>query len=54
MDSAVRQELGMLKNQHRCFGLMIDEIEAACFSMEGDQLVNAIDEITIRYNITMR
>lgn len=45
--------LGKLKMEHRNFGLMIGELEVAVQTMEGDSLINAIDEIACRYNFTV-
>ena len=49
-NAAVHSALGKLKMEHRNFGLMIDELDAAVSSFEGEMLCNAIDDITKRYN----
>lgn len=49
-NAAVQGALGKLKMEHRSFGLMIGELEVAVQTMEGGDLLNAIDDITSRYN----
>jgi hypothetical protein len=49
-NAAIHGALGKLKMEHRNFGLMIGELEVAVQTMEGDALVNAIDDISLRYN----
>ena len=49
-NSAMDTALGKLKMDYRNFGLMIGELEVAVESMEGTDLVNAIDQIATRYN----
>lgn len=49
-NSAVHGALGKLKLEHRQFGLMIGELEVAVQTMEGGDLLNAIDGIAARYN----
>jgi hypothetical protein len=51
MDQAVSRALGQMKREHERFGQMIGELDVACHSMEGDMLVNAINEITARYGV---
>lgn len=48
--TAVQTALGKLKADHRSFGLMIGELDVAVQTLDGDALVNAIDDITMRYN----
>jgi hypothetical protein len=49
VNAVVQESLGKLKMQHRNFGLMIGELEVAVETMDGDALVNAIDDIALRY-----
>ena len=49
MNNAAQAALGKLKMDHRNFGLMIGELEVAVQVMDGEALVNAIDDISMRY-----
>lgn len=50
--NTAKKAVNSLKHEHKQFGLMIGELELATDTLEGQDLLNAIDEITRRYNVT--
>jgi len=46
----IQTAMKSLRQQHRTLGLMLQELDVAVETLEGDALVNAIDDITVRYN----
>lgn len=51
MSTAVHSSLGQLKREHERFGLMIGELDVAVQTMYGADLLNAIEEITNKYQV---
>lgn len=49
MTNAAKKAVNSLKLEHKQFGLMIDELDHATDALTGQDLLNAIDEITRRY-----
>ena len=49
----VKKAFGQLKMEHRSFGLMIDELEGAINTLDGVELLNAMEDIGRRYNHPM-
>lgn len=50
MNTSAKSALGRLKIEHRSLGLMISELDTAIDSLEGQELLNAIDTISSKYN----
>jgi hypothetical protein len=49
MNQAAMNELQKLRVQHHSLGLMIGELETVVSTMDGLDLINAIDQISARY-----